>query len=43
MAGHIFDTRHSYNLAWGIVTAGGIMGAITIYFISTNRSCGSRS
>jgi len=37
MAGHIFDTRHSYNLAWGIITAGGILGAITIYFISTTR------
>jgi MFS family permease len=43
MAGHIFDTRHSYNLAWGIVTAGGILGAIMIYFISTNRLCGSTS
>lgn len=37
MAGHIFDTRHSYDFAWGIVTAGGILGAITIYFISTTR------
>jgi len=38
LAGHIFDTRHSYNLAWGIITVGGILGAITIYFISTQRS-----
>jgi MFS family permease len=38
MAGHIFDTRHSYNLAWGIVTVGGILGAIAIYFISANPS-----
>jgi MFS family permease len=43
MAGHIFDTRHSYNLAWGIVTAGGILGALTIYLISTNRARGSTS
>jgi MFS family permease len=38
LAGHIFDTRHSYNLAWGIITAGGILGALAIYFISTHRS-----
>lgn len=43
IAGYIFDSRHSYNLAWGIITAGGILGAITIYFISTNRSGGSTS
>jgi MFS family permease len=41
MAGHIFDTHHSYNLAWGIITAGGILGAITVYFISTNCWGGS--
>ena len=40
MAGHIFDTRHSYNLAWGIVTVGGILGATAIYSISTNRPRG---
>jgi MFS transporter, OFA family, oxalate/formate antiporter len=37
MAGHIFDIHHNYDLAWGIVTSGGILGAITIYFISTTR------
>jgi MFS family permease len=34
MAGRIFDTRQSYNLAWGIITAGGILGAVAIYLIS---------
>jgi MFS family permease len=43
MAGHIFDTHHSYNLAWIIITAGGILGAAAIYFISSNRSSGSTS
>ena len=37
MAGHIFDIHHNYDLAWGIVTSGGILGAITTYFISTTR------
>ncbi|PYU39750.1 MAG: hypothetical protein DMG53_23965, partial [Acidobacteria bacterium] len=37
MAGHIFDIYHNYDLAWGIVTSGGILGAITTYFISTTR------
>jgi len=36
MAGRIFDTRHSYNLAWGIITAGGILGAAAVYLISTS-------
>jgi MFS family permease len=43
MAGHIFDTRHSYNLAWGIITAGGILGAAAICLISSNRSGGAIS
>jgi len=43
MAGHIFDTRHSYNLAWGIITAGGILGAAAIYFISSNCAAGTKS
>lgn len=38
MAAHIFDARHSYNLAWGIITAGGILGALAIYLISTERA-----
>jgi len=35
MAGRIFDTRHSYDLAWGIITAGGVLGAVAVYLIST--------
>lgn len=38
MAGRIFDLRHSYNLAWGIITVGGILGAAAIYLISTQRA-----
>ena len=38
MAGRIFDTRHSYDLAWAIVTIGGILGALAIYLISTERA-----
>lgn len=38
MAAHIFDTQHSYNLAWEIITAAGILGALAIYFISTGRA-----
>lgn len=34
MAGRIFDTRHSYNLAWEIVFAGGIVGSVAIYRIA---------
>jgi MFS family permease len=38
MAGHMFDTHHSYNPAWGIITIGGILGALAIYLISTERA-----
>jgi MFS family permease len=38
MAGRIFDTRHSYNLAWGIITAGGVLGAAAVYLISAPGS-----
>ena len=37
MAGHIYDTRHSYNLAWALITIGGILGAFAIYLISNDR------
>jgi len=37
IGGYIFDTRHSYNLAWGLITVAGISGAISIFFISTDR------
>jgi MFS family permease len=38
MAGRIFDASHSYNLAWAIIAAGGLVGAILVYLISTSRS-----
>ncbi len=38
MAAHIFDMRRSYHLAWDIITAGGILGAFSIYLISTGRA-----
>jgi len=37
MAGRIFDLRHSYDLAWLIITAAGILGAGTIFLISSSR------
>lgn len=33
LAGRIFDTYHSYNFAWALITVGGIMGAGAIYAI----------
>ena len=38
MAGHIFDTRHSYDLAWIIITAAGLTGAAAVYLIRSGRS-----
>jgi len=38
MAGRIFDIRHSYDLAWGIITAAGIMGAGAIFLISSRQA-----
>jgi MFS family permease len=43
MAGYIFDTRHSYDLAWALITIGGIIGAFAIYLISTERAAPARS
>jgi MFS family permease len=43
MAGHIYDTRHSYNLAWALITIGGILGAFSIYLISTDRAARAKS
>jgi len=34
LAGKIFDTYHSYDLAWSIMTAAGLIGAATVYAIS---------
>jgi len=38
LAGKIFDTYGSYDLAWFIMTAGGIVGAATIYCIRPRQS-----
>lgn len=37
MAGVIFDATHSYNVAWAIVTVGGVLGAYLIYSIEVDR------
>ena len=34
LAGRIFDSYHSYNLAWGIMSGAGVLGALAIYCIS---------
>lgn len=38
MAGRIFDTRHSYDLAWLIITVAGALGTGAVYLIRTNES-----
>ena len=38
LAGRIFDTYRSYDLAWVIMTAGGVAGAAVIYAISPQRT-----
>lgn len=37
MAGVIFDATHSYNIAWAVVTVGGVLGAYLIYSINARR------
>jgi len=36
MAGRIFDLRHSYDLAWIIVTVAGVFGALAVFLIAPN-------
>jgi MFS family permease len=38
IAGKVFDARHSYELAWKIMAALGLLGAAAIYAVSPNRS-----
>ena len=38
MAGRIFDTRHSYDLAWLIIAVAGTLGAVAVYLIRTNEA-----
>ena len=35
LAGRIFEATHSYDLAWGIITTAGILGAAAIYAVRT--------
>ena len=37
MAGRIFDLRHSYDLAWLIITVAGVMGAAAVFLIASTR------
>ena len=37
LAGRIFEATHSYDLAWSIITAAGILGAAAIYAVRTSR------
>jgi len=43
LAGKIFETTHSYNLAWMIITAAGILGSALIYSISNAEKQGAES
>jgi MFS family permease len=40
LAGRIFEATHSYNLAWGIITAAGILGAAAIYAVRPQQNAG---
>jgi sugar phosphate permease len=37
LAGRVFDTYHSYDLAWGIMAGAGILGGLTIYSVAPGR------
>ena len=38
LAGKIFEATHSYNLAWGIITAAGVLGALFIYKVDSRNA-----
>jgi MFS family permease len=38
LGGKIFDVTHSYDLAWGIITTAGILGAAAIYAVRPPRT-----
>ncbi|MGB6304268.1 MAG: MFS transporter, partial [Acidobacteriaceae bacterium] len=42
MAGKIFDTYHSYRLAWAIFTGAGLLGAAAIYAVSSSPISAAR-
>jgi len=33
----IFDAKHSYDLAWKLMAAAGMLGSAAIYAVSPNR------
>jgi MFS family permease len=37
LAGKIFESTHSYNLAWGIITVAGVIGAAAVYAVLPER------
>jgi MFS family permease len=43
LAGRIFEATHSYDFAWGIITAAGILGAAAIYAVRTPKPQLSKS
>jgi hypothetical protein len=40
LAGRIFDTRHTYDLAWIIMSVSAALGAALIYAIKTGSPVG---
>jgi MFS family permease len=38
MAGRLFDVYHNYDLAWRVMAAAGLLGAVAIYAVSVSRS-----
>jgi MFS family permease len=38
IVGKIFDAQHSYDLAWKIIAAAGMLGAAAIYAVSDRQS-----
>jgi MFS family permease len=37
VVGKIFDARHSYDLAWKVMAAAGVLGAIAVYAVSPGQ------
>ncbi|MGH9432572.1 MAG: hypothetical protein ACRD3T_13605, partial [Terriglobia bacterium] len=37
LAGQIFDTYHSYSVAWYIMAGAGVLGAIAIYAVAPRQ------
>ena len=42
LAGRIFDARHTYNLAWIIMSAAAVVGAVLIYAVAPDRKSATR-